>query len=89
MAIVRDLYIDQGADYVVVLNIVDDENNIIDLTGFTVKSQMRKTPSSKVAYNINVEIYDAIKGTILLGLTSQQSENIPYGGYLYDVEIRF
>jgi hypothetical protein len=48
---------------------------------------MRKSYASSTAYNFTAEIYDAPTGRIRLKLTAAQSEAIPAGRYLYDVEI--
>jgi hypothetical protein len=57
------------------------------LTGYTVKSQIRKSYSSSVAYNFTATVYDAIAGKVRIQLTNTQSEAIPPGRYLYDIEI--
>ena len=59
----------------------------LDLTNYTVKSQMRKSYSSSTAYNFTASIYNATNGKVKLELTAAQSEAIPPGRWLYDVEI--
>lgn len=59
----------------------------LNLTGYTVKSQMRKSYGSNTAYDFTSEVYDAVTGRIRIKLTADQSEAIPAGRYLYDVEI--
>jgi hypothetical protein len=48
---------------------------------------MRKSYKSSLAYSFTASIYDANAGKIRLQLNPSQSESIPEGRWLYDVEI--
>lgn len=87
MAITNNLYIDQGSDYNSIVTVTSASGAPLNLSGFTVKSQMRKSYSSSTAYNFAASVYEAALGQIKLSLTSTQSETIPAGRWLYDVEI--
>ena len=87
MAHISNLFIDQGSDYSVIVNVTSASGAPLILTGFTVKSQMRKAYGASTAYNFNASVYDEITGRIRLHLTAAQSEAIPAGRYLYDVEV--
>lgn len=86
MAIKANLIVDQGADYLTTLNVTDDNGEAIDLTGFTGAAQMRKHYTSVTSYAFTVTI-DAIQGTVDLSLSSNTSNTIPAGRYLYDCEL--
>jgi hypothetical protein len=87
MATVANIFIDQGSDYSNIVTVTASNGQPLDLTGFTVASQMRKSYSSSVAYNFSASILSASLGRVRLQLTATQSEAIPPGRYLYDVEI--
>jgi hypothetical protein len=48
---------------------------------------MRKSYGSSTAYSFTAEVYDAATGRIRIRLSASQSELIPTGRYLYDIEI--
>lgn len=87
MATVANLFVDAGADYSNLITVASSSAIPLDLTGYTVKSQMRKSYNSSVAFNFNTTIYDAITGKVRIQLTSSESGAIPPGRYLYDIEI--
>jgi hypothetical protein len=87
MATGANIFIDQGSDYSNIVTVTASNGQPLDLTGFTVASQMRKSYSSSVAYNFSASILSASLGRVRLQLTATQSEAIPPGRYLYDVEI--
>lgn len=87
MAQISNLFVDQGSDYSSIITVTSASGAPLNLMGFTAKSQMRKSYGASLAYNFTAEIYDEFTGRIRLSLTSAQSELIPAGRYLYDVEI--
>lgn len=82
MASLNNLYVDQGSDYQVTVTVEDK-----DITGYTVKAQMRKSFGSSVAYDFEGEVSDGPAGKLTLSLLGEDSDDIPAGRYLYDVEI--
>lgn len=87
MATISNLFVDAGADYSNIITVTAANGAALNLTGYTVKSQMRKSYQSSTAYSFTPTIYDAANGKIRLQLTAVQSEAIPAGRWLYDVEI--
>ena len=87
MAAISNLYIDAGSDYSTIITVASTAGAPLNLTGYTVKSQMRKSYSSSTFYNFTATIHDAVLGNLKLDLTAAQSELIPAGRWLYDVEI--
>jgi hypothetical protein len=87
VASISNLFIDQGSDYVNVVTVESATGAPLDLTNYTVKSQMRKSYTSSLAYNFTASIPNPLTGEILISLPSADSEDIPPGRYLYDVEI--
>ena len=87
MATIANLYVDAGADYSNTITVASSNTTPLNLTGYTVKSQIRKSYGSSTAYNFNPTIYDAVNGKVRVQLSAIQSEAIPPGRYLYDIEI--
>lgn len=87
MATISNLYVDAGSDYSNIITVAASNGQPLNLTGYTVASQMRKSYKSSLAYPFTASVYDALNGKIRLQLTPSQSESIPEGRWLYDVEI--
>ena len=88
MATISNLYVDAGSTYSNIITVSASNGQALDLTGFTVASQMRKSYGSSTVYNFTSSIYNAALGKVRLQLTDTQSQTIPAGRWLYDVEIR-
>jgi len=84
MATKVNFLIDQGTSFETSINLNDDDGNPIDLTGYTVAGQMRKAYSSQnyVAFTANLEL-----GILNLALSSNATNNLAAGRYVYDVEL--
>jgi len=87
MATVANIFIDQGADYSNIITVGSSTGAPLNLAGYTVASQIRKSYSSSTAYNFSSSIFNASEGKVRLQLTATASRAIPPGRYLYDVEI--
>lgn len=87
MATITNLYLDQGSDYSSIMTLTDSGGLPLNLTGFTVKSQMRKSYSSSTFHNFDCSVVDATSGKIKLAITAANSSLIKAGRWLYDVEI--
>jgi hypothetical protein len=86
MAIKANLQIDQGADFETTINVTDDDNNIIDLTGYSGTAQMRKHYSSVTYYSFTVSI-SPLEGEVTLALSANTTNTITPGRYVYDCEL--
>lgn len=87
MATVSNLFVDAGASYSNIISVAATNGQPLNLTGYSVASQMRKSYQSSTAYNFTASVFNAEQGKVRLQLTPQQSEVIPAGRWLYDVEI--
>jgi hypothetical protein len=87
MATISNLFVDAGSSYSNIITVASSTGAPLNLAGYTVKSQLRKSYQSSVAYNFNASVLNAQAGQVRLELTPTQSEAIPPGRYLYDVEI--
>ena len=87
MAITAYLDIDQGSDFNTVIELENNDGTPMDLRGFSVYSQFRKSYGSTTAYQFDATIVDALNGKISLALSGTASSAIRPGRYLYDVEL--
>lgn len=86
MAIKANLIIDQGASYSTSINVTDDDDNIIDLTGYTAVAQMRKHYTSVTYYSFDVTV-NGSQGDVVLSMSANATNIIPAGRYVYDCEL--
>lgn len=87
MASISNLFVDQGSDYSNIIVVASSTGSALDLTNYTVASQLRKSYGSSTYYSFTASIYDAVNGKIRLQLSAATSSTIPAGRYLYDIEI--
>lgn len=86
MAIKANLIIDQGATFTTTINITDEDGDVINLTGYSGASQLRKHYTSSNSTSFTVQIAASI-GAVILSLSSNQTTNLVAGRYVYDVEL--
>lgn len=83
-----ELTIDQGSTFQASVNLANDDETPIDVTGYTFKSQIRKSYYSTTSTaNLNVTVVEAVNGKLVLSLPSDQTANIKAGRYLYDLKM--
>ena len=93
MAAKQDITIKQGADFVLALQWQDSDATPIDLTGHSIRMQVRTAVSSPTVAlelttdNNRIVITDAVNGMFELRLGNAETSalNIPAG--VYDIEI--
>jgi len=86
MAIKANLDIDQGSTFQTTINVTDDNDEVVDLTGYTGVAQMRKHYTSSTSYSFTVSISPSI-GTVTLAMTANATANVVAGRYVYDCEL--
>jgi hypothetical protein len=87
MATISNLFVDAGSDYSNIITVSATNGQALNLTGYTVASQMRKSYGSTTVYSFAPSLYDAVNGKVRLQLSASTSSSIPAGRWLYDVEI--
>lgn len=87
MANISNLYIDQGSDFSTLITVQSASGLPLNLTGYTVAAQMRKSFSSSQFHTFTCEVADAPTGKIRVSLSAAATEDIVPGRWLYDVEI--
>ena len=87
MATKANLVIDQGSTYSTDLELTDENGDALNLSGYTANSQIRRWYTSTNAAATFTTSINVASGTITLGLTANQTSNLTFGRYVYDVEI--
>lgn len=85
MAQKLNLVIDQGTTFTTSFTVNDDAGLPINFTGYTGNSQIRKHYTSSNATPFTVSLYS--NGTITLGMSSNTTNGLTAGRYVYDVEV--
>jgi hypothetical protein len=88
MAAYVELYMDQGTTFTNVINLTDDlTNSYINVSGYQVRSQMRRSYySANATANLVCTITDSANGEITMSLDAANTSNIKAGRYLFDLE---
>ena len=88
MASYVEIYMDQGASFESNLTITDDvTNTAANISGYIVKSQMRRSYySSNASANLVCTIVDAPSGNLRLSLDAANTAALRPGRYLFDVD---
>jgi hypothetical protein len=83
-----ELYCDQGTDFSYVLDLSNDDDTPLNVTGYTFTSSIRKSfYSSGVTANLTVTILNAAGGNVQISMNAATTANIKAGRYLYDVKM--
>jgi hypothetical protein len=88
MAAYVELIMDQGASFNNVINLTDDLSNAsLNILGYTVRSQMRRSYySANATANITCTITNSSNGEITMSVTAANTTLIKAGRYLFDLE---
>ena len=86
MAKTLNLSMDQGATVSNTIPILEANSNVVDLTGYTAQSQMKKTYAANVSYTFSTSVSNTA-GLVTLSMTANATANIEDGRYVYDVDI--
>ena len=85
---VSNLVLNTGTTFSQTFTLEDGESNsVLDLTGYSVDSQMKKHPSSSTKTTFDATVLNAGGGVIRVGLSSTASLGLNSGRYVYDVLI--
>jgi hypothetical protein len=82
-----ELFIEEGASFFSTITVKDADNNLLDLTDFTVAAQMRKSYYSSKAIDFDIIIDAPDFGIINMELSAETTSNISPGRYVFDVKI--
>lgn len=86
MAIKANIIVDQGSTFNTTIDITDENDQPLNLSGYSGQAQMRKhyTSSNAVAFGVSI---NPVQGSVALSLTANATIQITPGRYVYDVEL--
>tara|TARA_Y100001972_G_scaffold51577_1_gene63272 strand:+ start:701 stop:1033 length:333 start_codon:yes stop_codon:yes gene_type:complete len=87
MAIIANLFIDQGTDFTVTVDVSDATGGILDLTGYSAAAQIRKTYGSSSKVDFSTSTGTPSQGKVTMSLTDTQTSALESGRYVYDLNI--
>ncbi len=87
MAIVANLVIDQGTDFEATIDVTDQDGDAVNITGFTVSGQIRKSYTSTTATDFTANIADPVAGQVTIALSATTTAGLAAGRYVYDLEM--
>ena len=86
MSLKSNLIVDQGANFVYKVYLVDASGNPFDLSNYTANSQIRRTYSSTSYNTIDVNV-GGNNGLLTLTMDSTVTANLTSNRYVYDLNI--
>ena len=87
MAAYSELTLEQYSNFSTTINVDDASGNPINLYGYTVASQIRKSYYSTTATNFTASVTGVANGEITISMTAANTANMSPGRYLYDLVI--
>ena len=87
MASISNIFIDQGATFTTTVTVTDSNGDAVNLSGYSVAAQIRKTFLSSSATAFTATISNASSGEITISLTDTQTAALEAGRFVYDVLI--
>ena len=87
MASISNRFIDQGATFTTTVTVTDSNGDAVNLSGYSVAAQIRKTFLSSSATAFTASISNASSGEITISLTDTQTTALEAGRFVYDVLI--
>jgi len=87
MAIIANIFIDQGTDFSITVDVTDTSGGALNMSGYSAAAQIRKTyGSSTVSSSFTTSIAE-ISGQVTLSLTDTQTTALESGRYVYDLNV--
>ena len=87
MSSISNIFIDQGATFTTTVTVTDSSGSAVNLSGYSVAAQIRKTFLSASATAFTASISNASSGEITISLTPTQTAALEAGRFVYDVVI--
>ena len=91
MAQYEEFTIDQGADVTIELNLVDKNDAVKNLAGYSLAAKLKKNYNSgdSDTTSFTTVIDNASSGIASISLNNTQTNALKSGRYVYDVELSF
>jgi hypothetical protein len=80
-----DITMDRGVYYEVTFVLKDENEDAIDITGYTFKSQIKRSGNPKVEQEFTTAITNAATGSVRISLTGDKTRKLPAEPLIYDL----
>ena len=87
MASISNIFIDQGTDFSITVDVTQADGAPLNLTGYSAAAQIRKTYGSSNVSAVFTTSISAAAGQVTLSLTDPQTSGLTAGRYVYDLNI--
>ena len=85
--LIANLYIDQGSTFTSTVTVEDANDNLVNITNYTTRGQVRKSYTSTTATNFTASVTGVANGEVTISMTAANTANMTAGRYLYDLVI--
>ena len=82
-----DLYIDKGDTYYKLINIVDNNGDIIDITGYTITVLMSRYSNTTQTFALTADAIDTTNGKVVISMTATETDKLIYDRYVYSIKL--
>ena len=87
MASLSNIFIDQGTDFSITVDVTQSDGAALNLTGYSAAAQIRKTYGSSNVSAVFTTSISAAEGQVTISLTDTQTSGLTAGRYVYDLNI--
>lgn len=87
MAIKTNLIVDQNANFIYSVYLIDSDGNPFPINDYTGSAQIRRSYTSNTYTPINVSI-NGNSGIIILSMNASTTANLTYTQYAYDLNLK-
>jgi hypothetical protein len=85
MTTTANLYVDQGVDFIVSLDLTTDDGEDFDATTYQFYCDVRKLYSETKKFSASLELIEGDSNTLNLIISSSTTRDIEPGKYTYDI----
>lgn len=82
-----DITLDQGSTFTLQITLQQPAGTPINLSGYTIRSQIRKSYTGSLIEEFTCAIVTAASGIFQMALTAEETKLLTEAEYVYDVEI--
>lgn len=88
-ALTYDLYLEQNSTFQVMVQLIaTSDNQPFNLTGYAIRSQIRKHyKSTDIIGQFECVIADPLSGKFYMLMTDEETRTLPVGNFVYDIVI--
>ena len=87
MAILANLFIDQGTDFSITVDVTDSNGQVLNMSGYSSAGQIRKTYASSTVSATFTTSINASAGQVTLSLNDTVTSALGAGRYVYDLNV--